>query len=189
MKFCTFGWLKLAKLTKLWAPKMRKTAVLKLLHSPKLISRKISVTEKSWKIHNVHWFEIVLGCRQGQNLSWSSLLCSRIHCQQWSLPRLHFGLFHCNGICHGRQTQHCQCHRVQLFLGSLCFDELVLLPFFHYQSSKLETILQILQSLGCFCFSIFVYHYHVLVECHLGWSYPWSDCFAWIVHFLQKSWS
>ena len=36
------------------APKMAKTAFLELWHSPKLISRKIWMIEKSWNSHSVH---------------------------------------------------------------------------------------------------------------------------------------
>ena len=45
--------LKFTKLAKFSAKKMVKTAVLQLLHSPKLISRKIWMTEKSWNFQNV----------------------------------------------------------------------------------------------------------------------------------------
>ena len=36
---------------------MAKTAVLKLLDSLKLISRKVWMTEKSWNFHTVNWIE------------------------------------------------------------------------------------------------------------------------------------
>ena len=48
--------LKFTKLSIFRAPKMAKTAVLKLLHSPKLISRKIWVIVKSWNFHTV-WLQ------------------------------------------------------------------------------------------------------------------------------------
>jgi len=51
--FMTFWRLKFTKSTKLRAPKMAKMAVLELLKSPKLISRKIWVAEKSWNVHTV----------------------------------------------------------------------------------------------------------------------------------------
>ena len=46
----TFWSLKFTKLTKSSALKMEKLAVLQLQNSPKLIWRKIGVTEKSWKL-------------------------------------------------------------------------------------------------------------------------------------------
>ena len=45
--------LKFTKSTKFKAPKMAKTAVLELLDSAKLISRKISVIGKSLNVHTV----------------------------------------------------------------------------------------------------------------------------------------
>ena len=48
MNFCTLWRLKFTKLTNFKAPKMIKTPVLVLLNSPKLISRKIWMTKKSW---------------------------------------------------------------------------------------------------------------------------------------------
>ena len=45
--FALFGMVKFSKSTKFIAPKMSKTAVLQLLDSPKLISRKIWMTENS----------------------------------------------------------------------------------------------------------------------------------------------
>ena len=48
-----FWWLKFTKSTNLTVPKMAQLAILELLDSPKLISRKIKVTEKSWNFHTV----------------------------------------------------------------------------------------------------------------------------------------
>ena len=50
MNFCTFWMLKSTKLTKVSVPKM---AFFELLDSPKLLSRKIWVIEKSWNFHTV----------------------------------------------------------------------------------------------------------------------------------------
>ena len=56
MKFCIFWRLKFTKLTKSRASKRAKTVILELLHSRKLISRKIWVIGKSWNFTNVnHW--------------------------------------------------------------------------------------------------------------------------------------
>ena len=54
-EFCTFWRLKSTKLTKLRAPKMAIKAVLELLDSPKLFSRKIWITEKFRNIPTVHF--------------------------------------------------------------------------------------------------------------------------------------
>ena len=51
--FALFEGRYLPKYQKFTAPKMAKMAVLQLLSSPKLISRKIQVTEKSWNFHTV----------------------------------------------------------------------------------------------------------------------------------------
>ena len=48
--FCTFSRLRFTKLSKFRVPKTTQTAVLELLDSPKLISRKIWMTEKSYEI-------------------------------------------------------------------------------------------------------------------------------------------
>ena len=53
MKFCTFWRLKFTKLTKFRTPKIAKTAIFALLESPKVISRKIWMTEESWNFHTV----------------------------------------------------------------------------------------------------------------------------------------
>ena len=53
MNFCTIWRLKFTKLTKFTFPKMEKTAFFALLESTKLISRKISVIQKSWNFHTV----------------------------------------------------------------------------------------------------------------------------------------
>ena len=53
LNFCTFWRLKFPKSTKFGAPKMEKMAILQLGKSPKLISRKIRVIEKSWNFHIV----------------------------------------------------------------------------------------------------------------------------------------
>ena len=52
INFCTFWRLKLAKF------RAQKVAVLGLLNFPKLISRKIWLTEKSWNFHTVHTYMI-----------------------------------------------------------------------------------------------------------------------------------
>ena len=49
--FCTFRRLKFIKLSILRAPKTAQTAVIELLDSPKLISRKIWMTKKSWNFY------------------------------------------------------------------------------------------------------------------------------------------
>ena len=54
--FCTFWWLKLTKWTKFTTPKMPKMAVFALLESPKLISRKFRVIEKSLLFHTVQMY-------------------------------------------------------------------------------------------------------------------------------------
>ena len=51
MNFCTFWKLKFIKSTKLRGQKIAKMAILDILESPKLISRKIWVIEKSWNFH------------------------------------------------------------------------------------------------------------------------------------------
>ena len=53
MHFCTIRRLIFTKLTKIIASKMAKTAVLELLDSPKLISRKIWIKENFWNLHTV----------------------------------------------------------------------------------------------------------------------------------------
>jgi len=53
MNFCIFWRLEFTKSTKIRAPEIAKTAVLLLLDSPKLISRKIWMTEKTWNFHTV----------------------------------------------------------------------------------------------------------------------------------------
>ena len=53
MNFCTFRRLKSTKLTIFKATKIAKKSVLELLDSPKLISRKIWMTEKFWNFHTV----------------------------------------------------------------------------------------------------------------------------------------
>ena len=53
INFCTFWRLQFNKLTNFRAPKMAKTAVLELLGSLQLISRKIWMTEKFCKFHTV----------------------------------------------------------------------------------------------------------------------------------------
>ena len=52
-KFLHFLKAEIIKLTKFRAPKMAKMAFLEFLNSPNLISRKISVTEKSFHLHTV----------------------------------------------------------------------------------------------------------------------------------------
>ena len=53
MNFCTFWRLKFTKWAKFTAPKMAKTADFALPEYSKLISRQISVIQKSWNFHNV----------------------------------------------------------------------------------------------------------------------------------------
>ena len=56
MKFCSFWRLKFTKVTNFRAPKMAKAAFLDLQNSPKLISRKIWMTEKSWNFQDYSYF-------------------------------------------------------------------------------------------------------------------------------------
>ena len=53
MKFCSFWRLKFTKVTNFRAPKMAKAAFLDLQNSPKVISRKIWMTEKTWNFPTV----------------------------------------------------------------------------------------------------------------------------------------
>ena len=53
LNFCSFWMLKFTKLTQFKAAKIAKTAVLELLLSPKLISRKIWTLGKSWYFYTV----------------------------------------------------------------------------------------------------------------------------------------
>jgi len=62
MNFCKFRRLKFTRWTKSTAPKMAKTAVFALLEFTKLISRKISVIQKSWKFHTVSKFLVFPHC-------------------------------------------------------------------------------------------------------------------------------
>ena len=55
MHFFNFWRLQCTKWTNFTAPKMAKTAVFALLESSKLISRKISVIQKSWYFHTGHF--------------------------------------------------------------------------------------------------------------------------------------
>ena len=80
-----FWWLKFTNSTNLTVPKMAQLAILELLDSPKLISRKILMTEWSWTFHTVHF-----GKLRGSEL-W--------FCGIWAifkdqiLPKLKFGSF------------------------------------------------------------------------------------------------
>ena len=75
MNFCTFRRLIFTKLTKFSAPKM---AVLELIHSAKLISRKIWITAKSWNFHTVPLYsyfrsgETFPACCSYQNVHFSN---------------------------------------------------------------------------------------------------------------------
>ena len=51
--FWTFWKVQFTKLTKFWDHTLAKTAVLGLLDSPKQISRKVWMTEKSWNLYTV----------------------------------------------------------------------------------------------------------------------------------------
>ena len=60
MKFCTFWRLKFTKLTKSWASKLSKTAVLEFRNSQKLISRKIMKFPHCGKLNGLNWIWRVL---------------------------------------------------------------------------------------------------------------------------------
>ena len=53
LNFCSFWTLNFTKSTKFKAPQIAKTAVLGLLDSPQMISRKIWMTEKAWNFYIV----------------------------------------------------------------------------------------------------------------------------------------
>ena len=62
--FALFWRMKLAKLTNSGPPKLLKRLVLELLDSPKLISRKIWMTEKSWISTMIKKRNLILGLGQ-----------------------------------------------------------------------------------------------------------------------------
>ena len=53
---------------------MVKTAFLELLDPPKLISRKISMTEKSWNFHNVLYQKCVSSSSNDENIKTSEIV-------------------------------------------------------------------------------------------------------------------
>ena len=58
MNVCKFWRVTFIWYAKFRAPRMAKTAILELPDSPKLISRKIWVTEKNWNFHTVLWCNV-----------------------------------------------------------------------------------------------------------------------------------
>ena len=116
MNFCTFRRLKFTRWTKYTAPKMAKTAVFALLEFTKLISRKISVIQKSWNFHAV---DIVITCHHWNEINPQALRVAWLFVEVYATIGVSVSIWQFVGqrIWHGDVTKFLRALRNELLLN------------------------------------------------------------------------